>query len=138
MAKNKWSGKYNGKRYDLHAKIMRELTDYTYEVSAGIEKAADRVSRDAVKTLKQNSPRSDEAGAHYADGWTKRKTKGNGKLQIVIYNRIKPHLTHLMEFGWITKDGTRVEGREHITPVKDKLAEDFPKLCEEIVKGAGK
>lgn len=74
----------------------------------------------------------------YADGWTKRKIKSNRQFRIIIYNRTKPKVTHLLEFGWITKSGRRVSGRKHIYPVRDKLAVSFPKKVEKIVKERGK
>lgn len=123
-----------GKRYDIEIEIMKVLTDYTEEVAQEIEAAADRRAKEAVKTLKQTSPRSKESHPHYADGWAIKKQKSGGKLEITIYNRRKPHLTHLLEYGHLKKGGTRVKGIPHIEPVQEQLNRDFLTDCEEIIR----
>ena len=123
-----------GKRYDIEIEIMKALTDYTEEVAQEIEAAADRRAKEAVKTLKQTSPRSKESHPHYADGWAIKKQKSGGKLEITIYNRRKPHLTHLLEYGYLKKGGTRVKGIPHIEPVQEQLNRDFLADCEEIIR----
>lgn len=123
-----------GKRYDIEIEIMKALTDYTEEVAQEIEAAADRRAKEAVKTLKQTSPRSKESHPHYADDWAIKKQKSGGKLEITIYNRRKPHLTHLLEYGHLKKGGTRVKGITHIEPVQEQLNRDFLADCEEIIR----
>lgn len=126
-----------GKRPELQIDIMRELTEYTAEIAAGVEKAADKRAKEAVKTLKATSPRSKVNHPHYGDNWTIRKQKSGGKLEITIYNKKKPHLTHLLEFGWLKKGGTRVKGRPHIEPAQEQLNKDFEADCERIVENGG-
>ena len=123
-----------GKRYDIEIEIMKALTDYTEEVAQEIEAAADRRAKEAVKTPKQTPPRSKESHPHYADGWAIKKQKSGGKLEITIYNRRKPHLTHLLEYGHLKKGGTRVKGIPHIEPVQEQLNRDFLADCEEIIR----
>ena len=125
-----------GKRYDIEIEIMRELTRYTEEVAQEIEEAADRRAKEAVKTLKETSPRSEKKHKHYADGWAIKKQKSGGTLEITIYNRRKPHLTHLLEYGHLKKGGTRVNGIPHIEPVQEKLNREFAADCEEIIANA--
>lgn len=134
--RNKVSSLWNGGRYDIEIEIMKALTDYTEEVAQEIEAAAGRRAKEAVQTLKETSPRSKESHPHYADGWAIRKKKSGGHLEITIYNRRKPHLTHLLEFGYLKKGGTRVKDRPHITPVQEQLNRDFAADCEEIIKNA--
>lgn len=126
-----------GKRYDITVEIMKELTEYTEAVSKAIEKTAERLGREAVKTLKETSPRSKKNHEHYADSWTSKKQKDGGTLTVTVYNRRKPHLTHLLEYGYIKSTGIRVKGKEHIEPVQEKINRDFEKACEEIVRNGG-
>lgn len=125
-----------GKRYDIEIEIMRELTRYTEEVAQEIEEAADRRAKEAVKTLKETSPRSEKKHKHYADSWAIQKQKSGGTLEITIYNRRKPHLTHLLEYGHLKRGGTRVNGIPHIEPVQEKLNREFEADCEEIIANA--
>ena len=126
-----------GKRYDLESEIMRQLSDYTAEIAEEIEKTAVRLGKEAARTLKDTSPRSGKKHRHYADGWTVRRSKSGGVLTVTVYNRIKPHLTHLIEFGHLKANGVRVRGKEHIYPVQEKLNRDFEAACEEIVRNGG-
>lgn len=126
-----------GKRYDITVEIMKELTDYTEDVQKGIEKAAARLAKEAAAKLKETSPRSRKDHKHYAEGWAVRKYKENGKLTIIIHNKLKPHLTHLLEYGHLDRSGARVKGKEHIEPVQGNLNRDFEKACEEIVRNGG-
>jgi hypothetical protein len=116
---------------------MRELTEYTEEVSEAIEKAADKRAKEAVQKLKETSPKSSKDHKHYADGWTVKKQKSGGSLTVTIYNRKKPHLTHLLEFGYIKTSGQRVKGRSHIEPVQEQLNRQFEADCEKIIKNGG-
>lgn len=125
-----------GKRNEIEVEIMKILTDYTEEIAQEVEAAANKRAKEAVKTLKATSPRSKINHPHYGDGWTVKKQKSGGKLEVTIYNRTKPHLTHLLEYGYLKKDGTRVKGRPHITPVQEQLNRDFAADCEEIIKNA--
>ena len=122
------------RRPDIEIDIMRELSAYTEEIAQEIEKAADKRAKEAVKTLKETSPRSEKKHPHYADGWTVKKQKSNGKLEVTIYNKKKPHLTHLLEYGWLKKDGKRVVRKPHIEPVQEKLNRDFAADCEKIIE----
>lgn len=124
-------------RPEIQIEVMRELTKYTEAVQKGIEKAADKRAKEAAAKLKETSPRSKINHQHYADGWKIRKLKSGGKLAITIHNQRKPHLTHLLEYGWVTKKGTRVDGRPHIEPAQEQLNRDFEADCERIVKDGG-
>lgn len=125
-----------GKRNEIEVEIMKILTDYTEEIAQEVEAAANKRAKEAVKTLKATSPRSKIDHPHYADGWAIKKQKSGGKLEVTIYNRPKPYLTHLLEFGYLKKGGTRVKSRPHITPVQEQLNRDFAADCEEIIKNA--
>ena len=135
--RNSISGAWNGSRYDIEAEIMKELSAYTEEVSAAVENAAVRLGKEAAQKLKETSPRSTGNRDHYADGWTVRKQKEGGRLTVTIYNRRKPHLTHLLEYGHLKPGGQRVNGKAHIEPVQEQLNRGFERACEEIIKNGG-
>lgn len=125
-----------GKRNEIEVEIMKILTDYTEEIAQEVEAAANKRAKEAVKTLKATSPRSKVNHPHYGDGWTVKKQKSGGRLEVTIYNRKKPHLTHLLEYGHLKKGGTRVKGIPHIEPVQKKLNREFEADCEEIIANA--
>lgn len=98
----------------IAAELDKILEEYGREVEQEAEAIMKDVAREAVSRLKKTSPRSKGSGRHYASGWA---TSKEGK-DIVIYNKTKPGLTHLLEKGHATVRGGRVKGRAHIAPVE--------------------
>lgn len=75
------------------------LEEYVHEKEKEIEKITKEVGRATVKRLKETSPRSKNAGKHYADGWRMESQPGSAvrrSIMAVVYNATKPHLTQLL------------------------------------------
>lgn len=125
--------KHNGKRYEVRAEITRDLTEYSDEVSKNLEKLCRSLAKEGVRKLKKTSPRGTKEHKHYADGWASRITKKDDKITATVYNKSKPGLTHLLEFGWIDKSGKRVYGKEHIGPVEKWMGERFLQRVRELL-----
>ncbi|WP_018249849.1 HK97 gp10 family phage protein [Orenia marismortui] len=122
---------------DLADAIVEEVKTYTNDVSQGIEKEAKKTANEAKNELKQTSPRSDNDGEHYADGWSRKKTGRGDEVGHTVYNKEKPQLTHLLEDGHLNRDGSRTPGQKHIEPVEKKYSELFEQRVEEVIKKGG-
>ena len=109
MAVDKPIGEQMAEILDTYEKEVRE------KAAAEIEKTA----KDTAKRLKDTSPRSKAAGPHYAAGWAVKKDKYG---EAVVYNRLKPQLTHLLQNGHAKRNGGRVPGDPHISDA-EKWAE---------------
>lgn len=118
----------------LQSTIQQMLHDIPQKVDNVIDEAAEKVSKEAVKTLRATSPKR-PGGGRYAKGWA---TKKVGK-QIVIHNKTDYQLTHLLENGHdIVSHGRKVGhygGQKHIAPVEQEVIE---KMTEEVEKGIEK
>lgn len=118
----------------LQSTIQQMLHDIPQKVDNVIDEAAEKVSKEAVKTLRATSPKR-PGGGRYAKGWA---TKKVGK-QIVIHNKTDYQLTHLLENGHdIVSHGRKVGhygGQKHIAPVEKEVIE---KMTEEVEKGIEK
>lgn len=101
---------------DLSGEIMKCLQEYTEEVVEALEKTEKELADEAVRTLKQTSPR--ESGK-YAKSWTQTK---QGKKRIVHNRRYQ--LTHLLEKGHAKRNGGRVAARVHIAPVEQRISKE--------------
>lgn len=76
----------------------------------------------------------------YSRGWTYGMKNGKDGRYGEVYNRTEPQLSHLLEFGHLTryKHGKYGELRnwippqKHITPAYNKVKKEFLKDCENV------
>lgn len=113
---------------DLTKEIVSALEVYTTAVSEQIEKEKIDVATEAVKELKQKSPKDT---GEYAKGWKRSKV---GTAQ-VVHNATGYLLTHLLEKGHAKRGGGRVPPKIHIAPVEENAIEEFEKRVEKVIKG---
>ena len=113
---------------NLSNEIAKALTEYTNEVTEGIEKEKKLDAKQAVIMLKAASPK--ETG-EYAEGWTTSNIDGKQ----IIYNKTAYQRTHLLEYGHANKDGGRTPGKAHIRPVEEFVIDKFIKGVEKVIKG---
>ena len=104
---------------ELSIEISRLLEKYTEDVRIEMEKVSQDLTDEAVEQLNETSSRRT---GKYAAGWHK---KTNKKGNIVIYNKNKAEITHLLEFGHAKKDGGRVGGIPHIKPAEKMIQEKY-------------
>lgn len=106
------------------------LKEYTAEVERAVEKAIrEYVDQDLIPELRRRSPRRAGDDPHYADGWASKK---DGMTRIV-YNSIKPWLTHLLEYGHVDHDtGMLVAKRPHMRAAYEATID---KLQARIIAG---
>ena len=107
------------------------LDDYSQEVRRVTADSQDVVAKEAVRKLKNTSPRKT---GKYARSWSlKRKKTGRGIPEVTIYNKVY-QLTHLLENGHVVRNakGTygRTNGIKHIKPVEDWAADALPQEIE--------
>ena len=115
---------------ELVVDITKSLNNSAIEITDEVEKIAVSVGKEAVKQLKEISPK--KTGV-YAKSWKLKKEKGElGKFSVTVYNQKKGYLTHLLEHGHAIHGGTgRAKAIPHIS-VAEKAA------IEKIEKRLGK
>lgn len=111
----------------LGAEIDKILAKYGDEVEENIDAIRKKVAQKGAQALR-NESKSKFNGTDYAKGWTVTEVKNPHYTSAVIHNK-KPGLPHLLEYGHVLILGGRtvgrVQGREHIAPVEQKLIEEF-------------
>jgi hypothetical protein len=117
----------------LAAEISSLMEEYAADVNTDMKAEAREIAKETVKELKQTSPEGmGSKKGHYKDGWThKVSAEKTNSLDIVIYNKKKPGLTHLLEKGYAKHGGGRVEGKPHIGPAEQKGIKDYEKGLKE-------
>lgn len=117
----------------LASEIVNEVKVYTEAVKKEIKKKERKLAKEAVQDLHNKSPKR---YGEYAKGW-KSKTPQIGNT--IIYNETKPHITHLLEYGHLSRDGvTHVRPIEHIETVTTWLTTKYIREVERIIVQQGR
>lgn len=118
----------------LSKEIMKALEGYADDISDIVEKDANEIGKEAVKTIKQESPKG--ATGEYAKSWRLRKNKkGKNSYIVKLYNKDHYQLTHLLEFGHATADGGHTEAQPHIRPVEQEYSKKFEDKLKQDIGG---
>lgn len=117
----------------LGTQIAKMMEEYASDVAADMKAEAKEVAKDAIKELKQTSPKGPGSKkGHYKDGWASKVERENSvSIDIKVYNKKKPGLTHLLEKGHAKRGGGRVSGTPHIATVEQQAIENYEKRLKE-------
>ena len=101
-------------------KIIKELQS---DVSQALEKISKDVAKEGIAKLKSDSPKR---SGTYAKGWGQTKNKDS----IIINNKKRGNITHLLEKGHVKRNGGRVAPRKHIEPVDEWIQKELVSRIE--------
>ena len=115
--------------------IVRNLREYTEDVSEGIKKAEDITAEECKENLEADSP--DGKTHKYKKGWQATVTENTASSKHTIIHNKEYHLTHLLENSHATRNGGRTRAFPHIKK-NEKIANDaFEKRVMEVVENGG-
>ena len=125
---------------DLQKVLKDYLEDYVEDITEGVEETTDTLTKEAVQEIKQTSPRGKGSREKpYWKGWTKQKGKTNrGRSTVKIHNKTNYQLTHLLEFGHVTRNGGRTKAIPHIRPLEEKYKKLYEQKITTVIKGRAK
>ena len=131
------------KSEDLQKALIEYLEDYVEDIEEDVEDTVNTVIKEAKQELVQTSPRSGVArNTKYYKGWaikTGGRTRAKRYYGKVIWNKTNYQLTHLLENGHHTRDGTGlVEAQPHIGKVQEKYGTKFADLLERKIRRSSK
>lgn len=119
---------------DLTAQVNKILTEYCKDIDSEMLKTEEEVAKEAIKKLKQSSPRSRKNRKHYADSWAVNTKAKKQYAETIIHNK-QYQLTHLLENGHdVVKNGKvigHVNPQPHIKPVEEWVNDEMVKRLEE-------
>lgn len=121
------------------AQISKILTKYQTEVNEALQKTIKDTAKQGVndlKVLKYAEKKYTIRTGKYNKGWTSSKErKGKYRNAEVIHNRTDYQLTHLLEFGHMTRDGvSRTRAFPHIEPTRDVLEKEALQNIEDALE----
>ena len=117
----------------LEKEVMKYLTEYKEDISEAVENVSNRVGKEATNELKDKSPK---LTGDYAKGWRLKKDKiGKNRYTVKIHNKTNYRLTHLLEFGHVTRNGGRTRAIPHIRPIEEKYKKIFEQELKKDIGG---
>lgn len=133
----------NIKPEELQKALIKSLKNYIEDIEEDVETTTNSVIKDAKQELVKESPRSGLArNTKYYKGWSVKnggRTRKGRYYSKVIWNKTNYQLTHLLENGHHTRDGTGwVEAQPHIGKVQEKYGTKFADLLEKKIRRRSK
>lgn len=121
---------------DFRNAIKREMERYAKVTSDRVEDASKEIAKETAKDVKKYSPvdkRMVDRRGQYKKGWRIYKDRKDG---YIVYNKTDYRLTHLLEKGHKTRDGSsKTDPQPHIKPAEVIAIREFEKRIEEIARG---
>lgn len=115
---------------ELSNAIVEELQNYSEEIADKIDLIIEEIGKEAVKRIKQISPKR---YGKYAKGWRYKVVySGAGNRRIVLYNKTNYQLTHLLEDGHPNRDGSIMPGIPHISTVQEWADNELDRRIKEL------
>ena len=112
--------------------LNAELKLYSKELTEEMAQIVMEEAKTMTKTLQAESPKRT---GKYAKGWTSKKMSHNSNsISYLVYNKNKPQLTHLLEYGHILSTGERSEEYPHINKAQDEAEKRVIERIERVVK----
>jgi len=126
----------NIKPDELQKAVMDYLENYKEDIDEDVIETVDEITKKARDELKQNSPRGKGTRSNpYYKGWAiKLNKKRSGVYYKVIWNKTNYQLTHLLEFGHVTRNGGRTKAIPHIRPIEQKYNVEFVDKLEKKIR----
>ena len=115
----------------ISIQMDRILDDYSQEVRRVTADSQDKIAKEAVRKLKNTSPKGTPHRRRYAEGWRIKRIKtSTGIPDIIVHNKTNYQLTHLLENGHVIRNGKgtygRTNGIKHIAPVEEWAQNELP------------
>ena len=115
----------------LDSAISGILQDYADGVIDNVTELTQKFARKGAQAVKGAA--SSNGWGNYAQGWTSQMDTGRLSAQGTIYNQKTPGLPHLLENGHALRNGGRSRAFPHISPVEEKISEEFLKAVKKEI-----
>ena len=117
---------------ELANAVMKELRNYSQDVTDALKEECLDVAKTTVNTLKSTSPRRT---GKYARGWKQTTTyERRDDIRVTVHNS-RYQLTHLLENGHALVNGGRVSGIPHIGPAEQQASELLERKVKTRISG---
>lgn len=120
---------------NLTTEIEELLQDYNKTVIEGVKKETKKAMKNLVKGTKKDAPVG-KRNKHYKDSITSKKISESEDSLVLEWYVKDPNyrLSHLLEKGHATRDGSRTKAYHFISNNLEKVKEDYEKGVNEVIK----
>ncbi|MBR2697951.1 MAG: HK97 gp10 family phage protein [Clostridia bacterium] len=114
----------------LNSAIIDILSEYEADIQGNLERIVPEIGKKGVQALKAEARKKlNQDTGEYVKSWKYQVNKQRLSTTVTIYND-HPGLPHLLEYGHVTRNGTKrtfppTPAHPHIAPVADELVETF-------------
>lgn len=123
---------------DLEAAVKEELEKYGSLANSVLNESIADVAKEAeqkLKAVRRFAPDGDPTGEYSSDWDVVNQQTGRFSTTAIVYNVDNYRLTHLLEFGHVTRNGTgrtfeRTPAYPHIAPVNDWAQDELIRQIE--------
>jgi len=125
---------------NLPEEVKKTLDTYSQSITTELNKAFKELADQAADELKQGKPYHNRTGQYAADfAVTNRKgsTSIAGAETYTVYNKKHYQITHLLEFGHLTRNGKRAAAYPHWQTALDNINKNIDRAVQEAVSRAG-
>lgn len=115
---------YNSLSEEIQNQLKTFGTALNREINEGLKEVADKTA----ETLRQGGPYKERTGKYTRDWAVKLRSRSCSSVTMTekytVYNKKNYQLTHLLEKGHVSRNGSRVRPFDHIKPAEE-LAEQM-------------
>ncbi|MBD5547519.1 MAG: hypothetical protein HDQ97_08985 [Lachnospiraceae bacterium] len=112
----------------LSEEIQKQLQTFGTALNREINEGLKEVAEQTAATLRQGGPYNERSGKYTRDWDVKLRNRSYSSVtmteEYTVYNKKNYQLTHLLEKGHVSRNGSRVRPFEHIKPAEE-LAEQM-------------
>lgn len=122
--------------FDFEKELANELSKYAGNITKEVKEIVKQEAEKLAENISNDSNTPKRTGK-YRKGWISKKAVDSPTNAVyVVYNKNKPQLTHLLEYGHANRDGTRTEGIKHIEPNEEKALNSILDKIERAINNA--
>lgn len=120
---------------EVEEMLLKPLDDWGEVTRQDIHNLVDEYGEKLLALVKEDSPQRNGGGAYKKNWAIDHKGVDVVRFKSLIYNKKHYRLTHLLEYGHVTRDGKRrTEAIPHLHDNEQKVVKEFIKAMEELFK----